>query len=50
MREKSRDLLENTGLMRDKGAKRRMFKKCRRYCGAGKKLGGPEGCLAWFLP
>ena len=46
MRAKARDLRENTGLMRDKGAKRRMFEKRRRFCRALKIMGGPEGCLA----
>jgi len=49
MREKARDLLESTGLMREKVVERRMFKKRRRFCRAGKILGGPAGCLARFL-
>ena len=42
-------LLESAGLMRIFTGKGAAGEKCRRFCGAGKILGGPAGCLARAL-
>ena len=43
MHEKARDLLENAGLMADKGAKRRKGGKVPTFLRRGGNLGGPAG-------
>ena len=46
MRYKCAQMRAKGAQMTIKGAKMTTH---RRYCGAGKKVGGPGGCLAWFL-